>query len=164
MKKPSIVTAFFSTPEQLAAFKNGFVYDLASIEPNLYVRQDEMRKRMLEAQQKEKRDSDQRRVQAFADSGPDCRAALIILTSSMFNRDGRVWRYVDVDAGRIQFKKILRDYTFSGGQRRMLRVAASLFNQEFNVNLFRDLAGLDDYNTTIVLKAIHAYCRRRYAE
>lgn len=160
----SRIVAYFSTHVQLQAFQNGAVdlNSLASIEPGLPARQAEMKKRMLEAQQKDKQDDSRRRMQAFVNRGSDCHAAMIILTSRMFNGDGRVWRHVDLDAGRIRFKKILNDYTFSGGQRRMLRIAASLFNQQFDVNLWRDLGGLDDHNTTIVLKAIAAYCRRPY--
>lgn len=165
------ITAFFSTPEQLQAFKNGAVdlNGLASIEPGLPLRQSEMRTRMASVTEKErqaerekKRAAEQDKLNRFASSGPDCRAALIILTSSMFSRDARVWKHVDIDRHRIHFSRILRDYTFSGGQRRMLRIAASLFNAMHKTQLFEDLNGLDDYNTTVVLRAICASVRKPY--
>src|SRR5207244_5184285 len=128
---------------------------LLCIAPGLRERQAEMRSRWLQITAKEKAEDDQRRLdekqnedrrrmQAFVDRGSDCHAAMIILTSHMFNRDGRVWQYVDLDRGTIQWKRILSNYTFSGGQLRMLRIAASLFNREFKTNLWEDLGGLDD--------------------
>jgi hypothetical protein len=148
---------------------------LICIAPGLRERQAEMRSRWLAITAKEKEEDDRRqieekqredrrRMQAFVDRGSDSHATMIILTSRMFNRDGRVWQYVDLDRGTIHWKKILRNYTFSGGQLRMLRIAASLFNREFKTNLWEDLGGLDDYNTTTVLKAISAFCRRYWRE
>ena len=63
---------------------------------------------------------------------PDWRATLIILESA-FLTDSRVWRYVDLGRKEISFPKILDDGTFSSGERTLLSVAASLFNQDHSI-------------------------------
>ena len=92
----------------------------------------------------------------------DWRAALLILTSDVFAQDGRVWKHVDLDHSSIYFSKILRDGTFSSGELNLLRIAASLFSTEVEVNLWRVLGYLDEHFTTIALTAIAAYCNRSY--
>jgi hypothetical protein len=73
----------------------------------------------------------------------DWRAALIIL-SCAFAKDSRVWRYVNLDREEIAFRKILDDGTFSSGERTLLSVAASLFNQEQRINLWEVFNRLDE--------------------
>ena len=46
----------------------------------------------------------------------DWRAALIILTSA-FAEDARVWQNVDLEREEIAFRKILEDGTFSSGEK-----------------------------------------------
>ena len=46
----------------------------------------------------------------------DWRAALIILTSA-FAEDCRVWQYVNLDREEIAFRQILDDGTFSSGEK-----------------------------------------------
>jgi hypothetical protein len=90
---------------------------------------------------------------------PDWRAALLILTSDMFKHDGRVWQHVDLSgSGSIHFEKMLDDGTFSGGERRLLKIAASLFSQRQQINLWATLNGLDEKNTALALRAIHTFC------
>ena len=90
---------------------------------------------------------------------PDWRATLMILTS-VFPEDFRVWRHVNLDREEIAFKKILADGTFSAGERILLSVAASLFNQEQRVNLWEVFNKLDEQNTALVLEAIQSFCQR----
>ena len=86
----------------------------------------------------------------------DWRATLIILTS-VFADDGRVWRHVNLDRAESHFSKILADGTFSSGERTLLSVAASLFSQEQCVNLWTVFNKLDDQHTALVLRAIRAF-------
>src|SRR5437773_12470756 len=92
---------------------------------------------------------------------PDWRATLMILTS-VFPEDLRVWRHVNLDREEIAFKKILADGTFSAGEQILLSVAASLFNQEERVNLRELFNRLDEKNTALVLTAIQSFCKRRH--
>jgi ABC-type multidrug transport system ATPase subunit len=87
----------------------------------------------------------------------DWRAALIILTSA-FAEDGRVWQYVNLDREEIAFRKILEDGTFSSGEKMLLSIAASLFNREQHINLWEVFNRLDEPNTALVLRAIHSFC------
>ena len=87
----------------------------------------------------------------------DWRAALIILTSA-FADDGRVWQYVNLDQAEIAFRKILGDGTFSSGEKILLAVAASLFSREQRVNLWEVFNRLDETNTALVLRAIRSFC------
>src|SRR5437762_9619826 len=87
----------------------------------------------------------------------DWRATLIILTSA-FGDDPRVWQYVNLDLEKISFNKILDDGTFSSGEKVLLSVAASLFNQEQRVNLWEVFNRLDQTNTALVLTAIRSFC------
>src|SRR5438552_2239207 len=87
----------------------------------------------------------------------DWRAALIILTSA-FAEDGRVWQYVNLDREEIAFRKILDDGTFSSGEKMLLSIAASLFNREHRINLCEVFNRLDEPNTALVLRAIRSFC------
>ena len=87
----------------------------------------------------------------------DWRAVLIILTSA-FAEDGRVWQYVDLDRADIAFRNILDDGTFSSGEKILLAVAASLFNRDQLINLWEVLNRLDERNTALVLRAIRSFC------
>src|SRR5207244_1373361 len=87
----------------------------------------------------------------------DLRAALIILTSA-FADDGRVSQCVDLDRAQIAFRKILDDGTFSSGEKMLLSIAASLFNQEHRINLWEVFNRLDEPNTALVLRAIRSFC------
>ena len=87
----------------------------------------------------------------------DWRATLIILTSA-FGDDSRVWQYVNLDLERSRFNKILDDGTFSSGEKVLLSVAASVFNREQRVNLWEVFNRLDEANTALVLTAIRSFC------
>jgi len=86
----------------------------------------------------------------------DWRAALIILKSA-FEEDSRVWHHVNLNREEISFRKMLDDGTFSSGERILLSVAASLFNQEHRINLWEVLNRLDETNATLVLTAIRSF-------
>ena len=90
----------------------------------------------------------------------DWRAVLLILTSA-FAEDGRVWRHVNLDREEISFRKILDDGTFSSGERVLLGVAASLFNREQHINLWEVFNRLDETNTALVVSAIHSFCNEQ---
>jgi hypothetical protein len=87
---------------------------------------------------------------------PDWRASLIILESA-FATDSRVWRYVDLGRKEVSFPKILDDGTFSSGERTLLSVAASLFNQDHRINLWEVLNRLDERNSALVITAIQSF-------
>lgn len=164
------LAAYFSTPEQVQAFKAARLTEPASFESDLPRRQAEMRERMAieakketESERQRRQDEQQQKLNRFAESGSDCRAALIILTSPMFRGDPRVWRHVDLDHHRTHFTKILTGGGWSHGQYRMLKIAASLFNHRLKINLYEVLRGLDHWNETIVLQAICALLGRRYS-
>jgi ABC-type lipopolysaccharide export system ATPase subunit len=93
----------------------------------------------------------------------DWHAALTILTSDAFGRDGRVWRHVDLARREIHFNRILKDGTFSGGEKRLLEIAASLFNSDHKVNLWRTFGMLDGPFTEVAIRAIRAYTRTNTA-
>src|SRR5688572_234867 len=86
---------------------------------------------------------------------PGWKGALTIF--ERFAEDGRIWSRVDLDRQSIDFRKILDDVTFSGGELRMLRIAASLFNQDFDINLHKALSNLDERATATVLLAIQGF-------
>jgi hypothetical protein len=94
----------------------------------------------------------------------DWRAALLIVTSDYFAHDPRVWQHVDLDRGLIRFEKMLKDGTFSSGEKNLLRIAASLFSTKEEINLWRTLGYLDENATAIALAAIRAYCEGSRAE
>ena len=87
----------------------------------------------------------------------DWRAALIILTSA-FAEDGRVWQHVNLDRQEIGFRTILGDGTFSSGEKMLLSIAASLFSREHCINLWEVFNRLDEPNTALVLRAIRSFC------
>jgi ABC-type lipopolysaccharide export system ATPase subunit len=91
----------------------------------------------------------------------DWRAALVILLHETFMDDGRVWAHVDLEKERIHFDRMLEDGTFSGGERRLLEIAASLFSTDHQVNLWSILSGLDDTHTSLALYAISTFCGRK---
>ena len=95
---------------------------------------------------------------------PDWHAALTILPSDAFIREeGRVWRHVDLARKEIHFERILKDGTFSGGEKRLLEIAASLFNSDHKVNLWRAFGMLDGHFTEIAIRAIRAYTQTHTA-
>jgi hypothetical protein len=67
-------------------------------------------------------------------------ALTILLGSPQLSNDGRVLQYVDLDRQEIQLAQILKDRTFSSGERTLLEIAASLFNQTRTVNLSQAFA------------------------
>jgi hypothetical protein len=90
------------------------------------------------------------------DSGWRC--ALVILLHPRFANDARVWRYVHLDSAEIFFREMLDDGTFSGGERRMVSLAAGLFNgHEYPVDLVWILSGVDDHFYSVAMTAIQAY-------
>lgn len=78
-------------------------------------------------------------------------------------QDGRVWRHVDLARKEIHFERILKDGTFSGGEKRLLEIAASLFNSDHKVNLWRAFGMLDGHFTEIAILAIRAYTQTHTA-
>jgi hypothetical protein len=86
-------------------------------------------------------------------------ALTILLCSPQLSNDGRVWQHVDLDREEIQFAKILKDGTFSSGERTLLEIAASLFNQTPTVNLWRAFNRLDDRSARLAVTAICNFSR-----
>ena len=86
-------------------------------------------------------------------------ALTILLGSPQLSNDGRVWQYVDLDREEIQFARILKDRTFSSGERTLVEIAASLFNQTRTVNLWQVFSRLDDHCTKLAITAICNFAR-----
>jgi hypothetical protein len=83
------------------------------------------------------------------------RGALTILTgSTQLVFDGRVWQYVDLDREEIRFDLILKDGTFSSGERTLIEIAASLFNQDVSINLWEAFNRLDEKSAILAITAI----------
>jgi hypothetical protein len=91
-------------------------------------------------------------------------ALTILLGSPQLSNDGRVWQYVDLDRKEIQFAQILNDGTFSSGERTLVEIAASLFNQTQTVNLWRAFGRLDDRCTKLAITAICNFARVQVLE
>lgn len=96
--------------------------------------------------------------QLWKDAG--WRGALTILFGSpQLSSDGRVWQHVDLDREEIRFAKILKDGTFSSGERTLIEIAASLFNQEATVNLWEAFNRLDERSAKLAIIAICNFAR-----
>ena len=76
-----------------------------------------------------------------------------------FGEDERLWRHVNLETKSIDFPAMLEGGTFSGGERRLLKVAAYLFSQDYEVNLWSVLAGLDKENSAAVVEAVREFTR-----
>ncbi len=74
-----------------------------------------------------------------------------------FDGDERIWAHVDLEREGINFEEMLDDGTFSGGERRMIKIAASLFNQDYEINLWSVLGNLDEENSAVVVKALEDF-------
>ena len=88
-------------------------------------------------------------------------ALTVLMGSPQLSKDGRVWQHVDLDREEIRFAKILRDGTFSSGERTLIEIAASLFNQDVTVNLWGAFNRLDEQSTEVAIAAICNFARIR---
>ena len=76
----------------------------------------------------------ERNVEDLTPPDANWRAVMHILQGA-FPCDSRVWRHVDFNNWSLYFDKILSDQSFSGGELTLLRVAASLFSDHYEINL-----------------------------
>ena len=91
-------------------------------------------------------------------------ALTILLGSPNLSNDGRVWRHVDLDREEIHFTRILKNGTFSSGDRTLIEIAASLFNGDVKVNLWSAFGRLDDCNARLAMAAINNFARLEVLE
>jgi hypothetical protein len=91
-------------------------------------------------------------------------ALTIFLGSPELSNDGRVWRHVNLDRQEIHFTRILKDGTFSSGERILIEIAASLFNGAVKVNLWNAFGRLDDNNAKLAITAIGTFTRPEVLE
>jgi hypothetical protein len=91
-------------------------------------------------------------------------ALTILLGSPSLSNDGRVWRHIDLQREEIHFIRILRDGTFSSGERTLIEIAASLFNGDLKVNLWSAFGRLDDCNAKLAMAAISNFARLEVLE
>jgi hypothetical protein len=91
-------------------------------------------------------------------------ALTILLGSSELSNDGRVWRHINLDRQEIHFSRILKDGTFSSGERILIEIAASLFNGDVKVNLWNAFGRLDDNNAKLAITAIGTFARLEVLE
>lgn len=91
-------------------------------------------------------------------------ALTILLGSQQLSNDGRVWQHIDLNREEIQFARILKDGTFSSGERTLVEIAASLFNQTLSVNLWQAFSRLDDRSAMLAVAAICNFARLRVLE
>lgn len=145
-----------TVPRELSAHRPGCVCGMTFFAPALPERQAELRSRMLAQTKEDTRKQRQARISELC-RARDWHATLIILTSDVLNRDGRVWCHVDLDMGLIHFRKILRDYTFSSGERALVEIAASLFGADAKVDLWKVFNKLDHRCSEIVIHAIQVF-------
>jgi hypothetical protein len=89
-------------------------------------------------------------------SDPAWRAVLHILLSPLFADAAGVWSRVDMPGRTIDFEEILAG-PWSGGELRMLKLAASLFNPRFTVALWSDLGGIDGENAAVLIEAMRLF-------
>jgi hypothetical protein len=85
---------------------------------------------------------------------PYWQAALTILLDGGFATDQRIWQHVNFDEDRIDYPMILKAAGWSGGQRRILHAAASLWNDEVKVNLVDLTGGLGRHYWDLLVKAM----------
>ena len=84
-----------------------------------------------------------------AGGDPEARAVLRIFAAV---DDSRAWRRVDLEG--IDWRSILQDPTWSGGERRMMKVAANLWNPTNGLVDLTDCCSLDAGWFAAVLDAI----------
>jgi len=88
-------------------------------------------------------------------------ALTILLGAPQLANDGRVWQHIDLKNREIHFDKMLTDGTFSSGERTLVELAASLFNNDVKVNLWEAISRLDDRSARLVVAAICNFARIR---
>lgn len=91
-------------------------------------------------------------------------ALTILLGSPELSNDGRVWQHIDLYREEIHFKRILKDRTFSSGERILIEIAASLFNGDVKVSLWSAFGRLDDRNARLAVAAINNFARLEVLE
>jgi hypothetical protein len=93
------------------------------------------------------------RLELLKDAG--WRAALTIFSGELLHDRGEVWNHIDLDTRSIYIEQLLDNAgVLSGGERRLVDLALSLFNQRQNVNLWWALSGLDEETTALAEDAI----------
>ena len=89
---------------------------------------------------------------------PGWRALLTIFCGILLRRNELVWKHVDLEARSIDIEKLLDDAgVLSGGEKRMVNIALSLFSHGCEVNLYRVLSNLDEENAQLVIDAIGTF-------
>jgi hypothetical protein len=84
---------------------------------------------------------------------PSWRAVLYILEQA-FPNEPRVWKYVDAKLWTIDFDRMKNEGTWSGGERVLIEVAASLFDGETRVSLFEAAQRLGKRHWPLVMEAL----------
>jgi hypothetical protein len=80
--------------------------------------------------------------------------AVLHLLERAFPDDPRVWQHVHARSSSIDFDTMIREGAWSGGERRLLKATAAMFDGEHTTNLW-DLAGtLDTGRWTLFLEAL----------
>lgn len=86
------------------------------------------------------------------------RAAFLILNSEPFVNRAWVWNHVDLVRCSIFFPQIL-EHPWSSSEQHLLEIAASLFNSDLSINLYRAFNTLDDRQSLLALRAIAEFAR-----
>ena len=86
-------------------------------------------------------------------------ALTILLGSPQLSDDGRVWQHIDLHREEFHFTRILKDGTFSSGERILIEIAASLFNGDVKVSLWSAFGRLDDRSARLAVAAIKNFAR-----
>src|SRR6266446_5535950 len=96
------------------------------------------------------------RVELLKDAG--WRALLTIFCGDLLRDRGEVWNSIDLESRSIDIEKLLyATGVLSGGEKRLIDIALSLFNQHREVNLYRVLSNLDEENSQLVIDAIGTF-------
>jgi hypothetical protein len=98
----------------------------------------------------------EQRLTLLEDAG--WRALLTIFSGDLLRDRGEVWNYIDLERRTIHIEKLLHATgVLSGGEKRLVELALSLFNHDQQVNLYKVLGGLDEQNAQLALDAIGTF-------
>ena len=80
--------------------------------------------------------------------------AVLYLLEQAFPNESRVWSYVDAKNWSIDFDRMLEEGAWSGGERILLEVAASLFDDESKVSLWEAGVRVGKQHWPLVMEAL----------
>jgi hypothetical protein len=89
--------------------------------------------------------------------------AVLYLLEEAFPSEPRVWKYVDAKRWSIHFDGMLNEGSWSGGERILVEVAASLFDGESKASLWTAGQRLSNEHWAAVLEALLSVAEKKGA-